>query len=90
MLTAVYTINLLAPVVGDRLVTRAVVVSAGQRLITARCELIEPHPEHDRVCAIAQGTIARTGRWRPAPETAGWPADWPSTLQVDTTGRPGR
>jgi hypothetical protein len=30
-------------------------------LITARCELIEPHPEHDRVCAIAQGTIARTG-----------------------------
>jgi hypothetical protein len=38
-----------------------VVVSAGQRLITARCELIEPHLEHDRVCAIAQGTIARTG-----------------------------
>jgi uncharacterized protein (TIGR00369 family) len=61
VLTAGYTINLLAPVVGDRLVTRAVVVSAGQRLITARCELIEPHPERDRVCAIAQGTIARTG-----------------------------
>jgi acyl-coenzyme A thioesterase PaaI-like protein len=61
VLTAGYTINLLAPVVGDRLVTRAVVVSAGQRLITAGCELIEPHPEHDRVCAIAQGTIARTG-----------------------------
>ena len=58
MLTAGYTINLVAPVVGDRLVTRAVVVSAGQRLITARCELIEPHPERDRVCAIAQGTIA--------------------------------
>jgi len=61
VLTAGYTINLLAPVVGDRLVTRAVVVSAGQRLITARCELIEPHPERDRVCAIAQGSIARTG-----------------------------
>ena len=60
LLTAGYTINLLAPVVGDRLVTRAVVVSAGQRLITAGCELIEPHPEHDRVCAIAQGSIART------------------------------
>jgi hypothetical protein len=38
-----------------------VVVSAGQRLITAGCELIEPHLERDRVCAIAQGTIARTG-----------------------------
>jgi uncharacterized protein (TIGR00369 family) len=61
VLTAGYTINLLAPVVGDRLVTRAVVVSAGQQLITARCELIEPHPKRDRVCAIAQGTIARTG-----------------------------
>jgi hypothetical protein len=32
VLTARYTINLLAPVLGDRLIARAVVVSAGQRL----------------------------------------------------------
>jgi uncharacterized protein (TIGR00369 family) len=60
VLTAGYTINVLAPVVGDRLLTRASVVSAGRRLIVSRCELIEPHPDHDRLCAIAQGTIAQT------------------------------
>jgi acyl-coenzyme A thioesterase PaaI-like protein len=60
VLTAGYTINLLAPVVGDRLLARAWVVSAGQRLIVARCELLEPRPGAGEVCAIAQGTIART------------------------------
>jgi hypothetical protein len=34
VLTAGYTINLLAPVLGDRLLARAVVVSAGQRLLS--------------------------------------------------------
>jgi acyl-coenzyme A thioesterase PaaI-like protein len=52
VLTAGYTINLLAPVLGDRLLARAVVVSAGQRLIITRCELVEPHPDGDRLCAI--------------------------------------
>lgn len=60
VLTAGYTINLLAPVVGDRLLARAWVVSSGQRIIVARCELVEPFPDADEVCAIAQGTIART------------------------------
>jgi acyl-coenzyme A thioesterase PaaI-like protein len=58
VLTAGYTINVLAPVLGDRLLARAWVISAGQRLIVTRCELIEPHPAG--LCAIAQGTIART------------------------------
>ena len=60
VLTAAYTINELAPVLGDRLLARAWVVSAGQRLIVTRCELIEPHPDGGRLSAIAQGTVART------------------------------
>ena len=60
VLTAGYTINVLAPVLGDRLLARAWVISAGQRLIVTRCELIEPHPDGDRLRAIAQGIIART------------------------------
>jgi uncharacterized protein (TIGR00369 family) len=60
VLTAGYTINVLAPVLGDRLLARAWVISAGQRLIVTRCELIEPQPDGDRLSAIAQGTIART------------------------------
>jgi acyl-coenzyme A thioesterase PaaI-like protein len=59
VLTAGYASNVLAPVVGDRLLARAWVSSAGQRLIVTRCELVEPHPDGDRLCAIAQGTIAR-------------------------------
>ena len=42
------------------LLARAWVISAGQRLIVTRCELIEPHPDGDRLSAIAEGTIART------------------------------
>lgn len=60
VLTAGYTINVLAPVVGDRLLARASVVSSGRRLVVTRCELVEPHPDGERLCAIAQGTIART------------------------------
>ena len=60
VLTAGYTINVLAPVLGNRLLARAWVISAGRRLIVTGCELIEPHPEADRLCAIAQGIIART------------------------------
>ena len=60
VLTAGYTINVLAPVLGDRLLARGWVISAGQRLSVTRCELIEPQPDGDRLSAIAQGTIART------------------------------
>jgi acyl-coenzyme A thioesterase PaaI-like protein len=60
VLTAGYIINVLAPVLGDRLLARAWVISAGQRHIVTRCELIEPHPDGDRLSAIAQGTITRT------------------------------
>jgi acyl-coenzyme A thioesterase PaaI-like protein len=60
VLTAGCTIDVLAPVVGDRLLARAWVISAGQRLIVTRCELIEPRRNGNRLSAIAQGTIART------------------------------
>jgi acyl-coenzyme A thioesterase PaaI-like protein len=60
VLTAGYTINVLAPVLGNRLLARAWVISAGRRLIVTRCELIEPHPDGDHLCAIAQGIVART------------------------------
>jgi acyl-coenzyme A thioesterase PaaI-like protein len=59
-MTAGCTINVLAPVVGERLLARASVTSSGQWLIVTRCELFEPRPDGDRLCAIAQGTIART------------------------------
>jgi hypothetical protein len=53
---------MLAPVLGDGLLARAWVISAGRRLIVTRCELIEPHPDGDHLCTIAQGIVARTIR----------------------------
>jgi uncharacterized protein (TIGR00369 family) len=61
VLTAGYTISLLAPVVGQELVARARTVSAGRRLLVTRCEIVEPGSDGERLCAVAQGTVVRTG-----------------------------
>jgi acyl-coenzyme A thioesterase PaaI-like protein len=58
-LAAIAALDYRIPGRGDCLLARAWVVSAGQRLIVARCELLEPRPGAGEVCAIAQGTIAR-------------------------------
>jgi hypothetical protein len=60
VLTAGYTINVLAPVLGDRLLARAWVISAAQWLIVTRCELSSRTQMATVRPAIAQGTIART------------------------------
>lgn len=58
VVTAGYTINLLAPVLGDRLLVRASVIGAVRRLIVARCQLVEAGPEGE------QGVRHRPGQDR--------------------------
>jgi hypothetical protein len=60
VLTAGYTHQRAGTGPRRRLLARAWVISAGRPLIVTGCELIEPHPDGDRLCAIAQGIIART------------------------------
>lgn len=61
VLTAGYSINVLAPAIGEELVARTHTVSAGRRLLVTRCEIVELGSDGERLCAVAQGTIVRTG-----------------------------
>ena len=57
--TAGYTIDYLSKVVGDKLIARAQTVRAGARLITVRADLFDHRDGEERLCAAAQGTVAR-------------------------------
>jgi uncharacterized protein (TIGR00369 family) len=59
VLTAEMTINYVRAARGDELVARAEVVHAGATLVTVRCEILDPGGEGERICAVAQGTVAR-------------------------------
>ena len=58
VVTAEYKINYLRPVRGERMVAKADVVNAGQRLAVVRCLVLAESGDHATECAVAQGTIA--------------------------------
>lgn len=58
--TAGFTIDYLAPAAGPVLVARGTVIRAGRRLVIVRADLYDlSHEGDERLCAVAQGTIAR-------------------------------
>jgi uncharacterized protein (TIGR00369 family) len=62
VLTAEYKINYLRPAVGVKLVARAHVVYAGKTTATCRCDVFSVSEDGvEKVCATAQGTIAKIG-----------------------------
>lgn len=62
VLTAEYKINYLRPAVGVALVARATVVYAGKTTATCRCDVFSVDEQgQEKLCATAQGTIARAG-----------------------------
>lgn len=66
VVTSEYKINYVRPAVGDWLVARAHAVHAGRRQATCRAEIFTQSGEQEQLCAIAQGTIVRTGEPAPA------------------------
>ena len=58
VVTAEYKINYLRPARADRMVARAQVVHAGQRLAVVRCAITAGDDSAGPECAVAQGTIA--------------------------------
>lgn len=52
-------INYVRPAVGERLVARATVLSAGRTSAVARCDVFAIRGGVETLCAAAQGTIAR-------------------------------
>lgn len=62
VLTAEYKINYLRPGVGIALVARATVVYAGKTSATCRCDVFSVLEDGtEKMCATAQGTIAKVG-----------------------------
>lgn len=59
VVTSEFKINYLRPAVGDKLVARASVMHAGKTQAVCRCEVYAVTADEERLCAAAQGTIAR-------------------------------
>jgi uncharacterized protein (TIGR00369 family) len=66
VVTSEFKINYLRPAVGERLVARAHALHAGRRQAVCRCDVFVVSDGEEKLCAVAQGTIAAL----PAPQSA--------------------
>jgi uncharacterized protein (TIGR00369 family) len=66
VVTAQYTLHLLAPGVGDKLVGRGYVVQNGKTIIVSRSEVFAVKGDKERLVAVATATISVIKR-QPAP-----------------------
>lgn len=61
-LTVEYKINYLRPAIGERLIARASVLSAGKRQAVCQCEVFALANGEEKRIAVAQGTISKAGQ----------------------------
>ena len=61
VVTSEYKINYVRPAVGDWLVARATAVHAGRTQAVCRCDVYVLAGGTEKLCAVAQGTIALMG-----------------------------
>jgi uncharacterized protein (TIGR00369 family) len=61
VVTAEYKINYVRPAVGERLVARAEAVAVSRSQAVCRCDVFAVAGGQEKLCAVAQGTIARRG-----------------------------
>jgi uncharacterized protein (TIGR00369 family) len=59
VVTSEFKINYVRPAVGERLIARASAVYAGKLQAVCRCDVFVLQDGVEKLCAIAQGTIAR-------------------------------
>jgi uncharacterized protein (TIGR00369 family) len=59
VVTSEYKINYVRPAIGDELIARAVAVVAGKSQAVVRCDVFIVNAGEEKLCAVAQGTIAR-------------------------------
>jgi uncharacterized protein (TIGR00369 family) len=67
VVTAEFKINYVRPAIGERLIARAKAVHVGQSQAVCTCEVFAVKGGEEKLCAMAQGTIARM----PSPDKAG-------------------
>ena len=65
VLTAEYKINYVRPAVGERLIARAEAVHVGKSQAVCRCEVFVATGGAEKLCALAQGTIAKAAEAPP-------------------------
>jgi uncharacterized protein (TIGR00369 family) len=61
VVTSEYKINYVRPAIGERLVARARAVHVSQSQAVCQCEVFALTAGQEKLCAIAQGTIAKLG-----------------------------
>ena len=61
VVTAEYKINYLRPAIGERLVARARAVHVSRSQAVCQCDVFAMSGDDEKLCAVAQGTIARAG-----------------------------
>ena len=59
VVTAEFKINYVRPAVGERLIARAKAIHVGQSQAVCTCEVFVVQDGEEKLCALAQGTIAR-------------------------------
>jgi uncharacterized protein (TIGR00369 family) len=68
--TSEFKINYVRPAIGELLIARAEVVHAGRMQAVCRCDVFVRQGGEDKLCAVAQGTIARLSEPKPPKEDA--------------------
>ena len=59
VVTSEYKINYVRPAVGDRLIARARAVHVSRTQAVCQCEVVAVSAGEEKLCAIAQGTVAK-------------------------------
>jgi uncharacterized protein (TIGR00369 family) len=62
ILTSEFKINYLRPAMGTNLIARATVIHSSKTQAVCRCEVFAAAGDKEDLCAVAQGTVVRTGR----------------------------
>lgn len=65
VVTAEMKVNYVRPAIGVELIARAHAVSGGRTMAVARCDIHIWDGDAERLCAVAQGTVARMGQEPP-------------------------
>jgi uncharacterized protein (TIGR00369 family) len=60
--TAEFKVNYVRPAIGQRLIARAQAVHTGKTQSVCRCEIFVIADGQEKLCAVAQGTIAAMGQ----------------------------
>jgi uncharacterized protein (TIGR00369 family) len=60
--TSEMKINYIRPAIGERLIARAIAIHTGKTQSVCRCDVFIVADGEEKICAVAQGTIAAMGK----------------------------